>query len=127
MKVQVAATVADSSRQPVVAELEVEPLALPRRVGRAAKVFLLLLLATVGVFATFIPLVHLFGALALLFVVTPIVTWRAFVRTALSTGAQDIPCPRCETRIAIPAKSAGWPMGAYCPSCAASVRIRPTA
>ncbi len=115
-------TIMDSARPPSAAVLEVETLAMGRRLLRAAGRGLLV--SGIGALVVILPILHLCGA-ALLLLGGPILAIVTFRVSVLTVGAQQVRCPKCDGVVAINAKSSGWPVRLHCETCGSTFSARP--
>ena len=103
----------DSERTPVRTELEVESIAVGKRVGRG----LVRLLAcwAIGVACVFVPLLH-FVLVPGFLLLGPVLAWKASAATVRVSSTQ-VTCPRCAVVTPVEPGTTGWPIRLWCASC----------
>lgn len=111
--VEVLLQVRDSTRAPVTATLELEPLGVPVRARRAAlRLIVCWVLAGVSVL---VPLMH-FLLVPGFFIAGFVLATLAF-RATVEVRSPKVACPKCAQTTPIEAGTTGWPVTIWCAAC----------
>jgi hypothetical protein len=120
--VAVGVSVADSSRPPLPATVEVTELSSSQRLSRGLKRFAIVSGAGLGL--AIVPLVHLCGALVVV-IGGPLAGYLAW-RATVECGSGEVPCARCERPVFVKAGRLGWPLQLHCDGCGCSLEVKPS-
>lgn len=110
----------DSAREPTPAVLELEPIPVATRVGRAA--VRLVGAWVLAVACVLVPLLH-FVLVPGFFLAGPVLAWLAFRETVV-VKSERITCPKCGQETPIEPGSKGWPVGLRCTPCGTTFSAR---
>ena len=109
----------DSQREKLSATLPVLRLRLGARVGRGLLRFVVI--SGVGAVLVFVPMLHLCGAVAAVFV-GPLVGLVAFLPKA-RLGGGEITCPKCSKPVTVRDGVMGWPARVQCLDCKSMLEL----
>jgi len=106
-------TIMDSQREPLRAELSVEPIPMGRRAVRA-----LVRLGgcwALAVACVFVPLLH-FVLVPGFLVLGPVLAYLG-ARATVLVKSEQVTCPRCAKATPVEPGTTGWPVRLWCASC----------